>query len=68
MSQEQSTTEQADDARMIIDLVAKFVDQELMPLEAAVLAREIKAEPLKLLPEEEAPLLKKCKEFLIDKK
>jgi acyl-CoA dehydrogenase len=50
VSQEQSTAEQADDARMIIDLVAKFVDQELMPLEAAVIAREIKAEPLKLLP------------------
>ena len=63
MSQEQSTTEHADDARMNIDLEAKFVDQELMPLEAAVLAREIKAEPLKLLPEEEAPLLKKCKEL-----
>jgi acyl-CoA dehydrogenase len=56
VSQEQSTAEQADDARMIIDLVAKFVDQELMPLEAAVLAREIKGEQLKLLPEEEAPL------------
>ena len=63
MSQEQSTVEQADDARMIVDLVAKFVDQELMPLEAAVIAREIKAEALKLLPEEEAPLLKKCKEL-----
>jgi len=63
VSQEQRTAEQADDARMIIDLVAKFVDQELMPLEAAVIAREIKAEPLKLLPEEEAPLLKKCQEL-----
>ena len=63
MSPEQSGAEQADDSRMIIDLVAKFVDQELMPLEAAVIAREIKAEPLKLLPEEEAPLLKKCKEL-----
>ena len=61
MSTEQNTAEQVDDARMIIDLVAKFVDQELMPLEAAVLAREIKGEALKLLPAEEAPLLEKCK-------
>jgi acyl-CoA dehydrogenase len=50
-------TEQSDELRMIKDLVTKFVDQELLPLEAAVLAREIKGEACRLLPEEEAPLL-----------
>ena len=44
MSNELSTEQQAEDARMIVDLVAKFVDQELMPLESAVLARDIKGE------------------------
>ena len=61
MSNELSTAQQAEDARMIVDLVAKFVDQELMPLEAAVLARDIKGEYLRLLPDEEAALYKKCK-------
>jgi acyl-CoA dehydrogenase len=56
-------TEQSDELRMIKDLVTKFVDQELLPLEAAVLAREIKGEACRLLPEEEAPLLAKCKEL-----
>jgi acyl-CoA dehydrogenase len=32
-----------------------------MPLEAAVLARDIKGEYLRLLPDEEAALYKKCK-------
>jgi acyl-CoA dehydrogenase len=56
-------TEMAEEHRMIQELVAKFVDNELMPLEAAVLAREIKGEKLALTPEEEAPLLAKCKEL-----
>lgn len=51
------------DEVMIQDLVAKFVDQELMPLEAAVLEREIKGEHLELTKEEEAPLLDKCREL-----
>ena len=51
------------DEVMIQDLVAKFVDQELMPLETAVLEREIKGEHLALTKEEEAPLLEKCKEL-----
>ena len=59
--------DQADDAmdesRMIRDLVAKFVDQELMPLEPAILAREARGEPLRLTPEEESPLLEKCREL-----
>ena len=52
-----------DEHRMIHELVARFVDNELMPLEPAVLAREIKGEKLALTPEEEAPLLAKCREL-----
>jgi alkylation response protein AidB-like acyl-CoA dehydrogenase len=55
--------ESADESRMIQELVAKFVDQELMPIEPAVLAREIKGERLALSEAEEASLLKKCKEL-----
>jgi len=55
--------EVAAEFRMIQDLVAKFVDNELMPLEAAVLAREIRGEKLALTSEEEEALLRKCKEL-----
>lgn len=53
----------AEDERMIIDLVGKFVEEELMPLEKAVMAREAAGEPVALLPEEEEPLLAKCREL-----
>ena len=53
--------EVSDEQRMITELVAKFVDNELMPLEPAVLQREIRGEQLALTPAEEAPLLEKCK-------
>ena len=53
----------AEDHRMIIDLVSKFVDEKLMPLEKAVMAREAKGEPVSLLPEEEDPLLAECQEY-----
>ena len=53
----------SDEQRMITDLVAKFVDNELMPLEAAVLQREIRGEKLALTDSEEAPLVKKCREL-----
>ena len=53
----------AEEHRMLQDLVAKFVDDELMPLEAKVIEREIKGEKLRLLPEEEQPLLAKSKEL-----
>ncbi len=55
--------ELSEEQRMISELVAKFVDNELMPLEAAVLQREIRGEKLALTEAEEAPLLKKCKEL-----
>ncbi len=49
--------------RMLADLVAKFVDRDLMPLEPAVLAREARGEKYGLTPEEEEPLLARCREL-----
>ena len=57
------TVEFAEDERMIIDLVGSFVENELMPLEKAVMEREATGGALSLLREEEAPLLAKCKEL-----
>ena len=53
----------AEEEQMLLDLVSNFVDNELMPLEKAVMQREAKGEPVALLPEEEEPLLAKCKEL-----
>jgi alkylation response protein AidB-like acyl-CoA dehydrogenase len=55
--------ELSEEHRMLRDLVARFVERELMPLEAAVLAREARGEKLALTPEEEAPLRAKAKEL-----
>lgn len=52
-----------EESRMIVDLVAKFVDQELLPLEQGVLEREIKGQHLALTKEEDAMLNAKCKEL-----
>ena len=49
--------------RMLQDLVARFVDEELMPLEPKIIDREIRGEVPKLTNEEEAPLLEKCREL-----
>src|SRR6478752_2308883 len=49
--------------RMLQDLVAKFVDRELIPLEKAVLAREMSGQKSALSAEEEAHLLGKCREL-----
>jgi acyl-CoA dehydrogenase len=49
--------------RMLRDVVAKFVDNELMPLEKAVLAREASGGKVGLTEAEEAPLLAKCREL-----
>jgi acyl-CoA dehydrogenase len=49
--------------RMLQELVAKFVDNELMPLEAAVLKREMQGGKSALTDEEEAPLLAQCKDL-----
>jgi acyl-CoA dehydrogenase len=53
----------AEEHRMLQDLVARFVDEELMPLEPKIIEREIKGERQKLTKAEEAPLLAKCKEL-----
>jgi acyl-CoA dehydrogenase len=55
------SVEFAEEERMLIDLVQKFIDNELMPLEKAVMAREAAGLPYALTPEEEQPLLVKCK-------
>ncbi|MBR0680193.1 acyl-CoA dehydrogenase [Roseomonas eburnea] len=52
-----------EEARMLQDLVAKFVERELMPLEPAVLAREAAGQKWALTEEEEAPILAKCREL-----
>lgn len=49
--------------RMLQDLVAKFVERELMPLEPRVLERERRGEQALLTAEEEAALLAKCREL-----
>lgn len=57
------TTELSEEHRMLQELVAKFVDNELMPLEKAVLARETSGNSIGLTKEEEEPLLTKCREL-----
>ena len=53
----------AEEHRMLQDLVAKFVDEELMPLEKNVLEREATGGVGGLSAEEEAGLFAKCKEL-----
>ena len=53
----------AEEEQMLLDLVSSFVDNELMPLEKAVMQREARGEPVALLAEEEQPLLEKCKQL-----
>jgi acyl-CoA dehydrogenase len=55
--------QESEESKMIVELVAKFVDQELMPLEAGVLSREIAGEHCALTKDEEASLRAKCKEL-----
>lgn len=55
--------EMPEEHRMLQELVRKFVDRELMPLEPAVLAREAKGESYSLTEEQEAPLFAKCREL-----
>ena len=55
--------ELSEEHRMLKDLVAKFVDQELMPLERAVLAREAAGGKAGLSDEEEDKLLARCREL-----
>ncbi len=57
------TTPFAEEHQMVIDLVDRFVREELMPLEKAVMAREAAGGQVALTAEEEAPLLVKCREL-----
>src|SRR5215213_8868075 len=55
--------ELCEEHRQLQDLIARFVDRELMPLEPTIIEREIRGEHPTLSPEEAAPLLAKCREF-----
>ena len=53
----------SEETRMLRDLVAKFVERDLMPREPAVLKREAEGGGFKLSAEEEEGLLARCKEL-----
>ena len=52
-----------EEQRMLQDLVTRFVDDELMPLERAVMARETGGGIGGLIPEELVPLHERCREL-----
>ena len=52
-----------EEQRMLQDLVTRFVDDELMPLERAVMARETSGGAGGLIAEELEPLHERCKEL-----
>ncbi|MFN8773953.1 MAG: acyl-CoA dehydrogenase family protein, partial [bacterium] len=53
----------SDETRMLQDLVAKFVDHDLIPLEPAVLKREAQGEGYRLTEGEEKVLHARCREL-----
>ncbi|MBT6276305.1 MAG: acyl-CoA dehydrogenase [Chromatiales bacterium] len=53
----------SEEQRMLSDLVARFVEDELMPLESTVLARESDGDGGSLTDEELGPLHARCKEL-----
>ena len=53
----------SDEQRMLKDLVARFVREELMPLEHVVLDREASGQGVMLTAEERAPIDKKSREL-----
>ncbi len=53
----------SDEDRMLKDLVARFVREELLPLEPAVLEREAQGQGTLLTDEERAPLDAKSREL-----
>jgi acyl-CoA dehydrogenase len=53
----------SDETRMLQDLVAKFVDHDLIPLEPAVLKREAQGEGYRLTEDEEKALHARCREL-----
>lgn len=52
-----------EEARMIRELVEKFVEDELMPLEASVLERESQGKPVALTSDETTHLHQRCREL-----
>ena len=56
MDTNHAATQESEEAKMIVELVAKFVDQELMPLEAGILSREIAGGHCALTKDEDAGL------------
>jgi acyl-CoA dehydrogenase len=52
-----------DEEQMLLDLVDRFVDEQLLPLERDVIAREAAGEPLGLLPDDEDRLLALCRDL-----
>src|SRR3984885_9105306 len=57
------SVELSEEHRMLQDLVEKFVNKELMPLEPTIIERDMRGEHVILTAEEEAPLLAKCREL-----
>jgi acyl-CoA dehydrogenase len=55
--------ELAEEHRQLQELVARFVERELMPLEPKIIERDIRGEHPELTPEETAPVLAKCREL-----
>jgi alkylation response protein AidB-like acyl-CoA dehydrogenase len=53
----------SEEHRMVRDLVVRFVERELMPLEPAVLKREAEGQKYALTEEEEGRLLARCREL-----
>jgi len=53
----------SDEEQMLLELVERFVEDRLMPLERDVLAREAAGGPLELTEDEERPLLELCREL-----
>jgi len=53
----------SDEHRMLKDLVARFLREELMPLEPAILAREAAGQAVALTAEERAPIDRKSREL-----
>ncbi|MFN8882804.1 MAG: acyl-CoA dehydrogenase family protein, partial [Alphaproteobacteria bacterium] len=52
-----------EETRMLKDLVARFVDKDLMPLEPTILKREGEGKGYKISEEEETRLLARCQEL-----
>ena len=53
----------SDEEEMLLDLVDRFVDEQLLPLEQDVIDREVAGEPLALRPDDEKRLLDLCREI-----